>query len=112
MSSNRLFVRGVVSFFAFAVIGSASAVYGQLYPVNAGQSVTQRPMPVAVRNNLYCAGYVQSAPLTTTMQLVGGHGKSQKSDQGGQGNGGGKGHQDKGQGQGQGKGQGKGKGKP
>jgi len=40
------------------------------------------------------------------------HGKSQKSDQGGQGNGGGKGHQDKGQGQGQGKGQGKGKGKP
>jgi len=73
VSSNRLFVRGVVSFFAFAVIGPASAVYGQLYPVNAGQSVTQRPMPVAVRNNLYCAGYVQSAPLTTTMQLVGGH---------------------------------------
>lgn len=29
-------------------------------------------MPVAERNNLYCAGYVQTSPVDTSMQIVGG----------------------------------------
>lgn len=30
-------------------------------------------MAVAERNNLYCAGFVQTSPINTSMQLVGGH---------------------------------------
>jgi len=33
----------------------------------------QRPIAVAERNNLHCAGLVQTAPVDTSMQLVGGH---------------------------------------
>lgn len=36
------------------------------------KSFSQRPLPVAARNNLYCAGYVQTSPTNTSMQLVGG----------------------------------------
>lgn len=31
----------------------------------------QREMPVAVRNNLYCAGYIQTAPVNTDFEVVG-----------------------------------------
>jgi hypothetical protein len=31
-----------------------------------------KPMAVAARNNLYCAGYVQSSPIDTSNQIVGG----------------------------------------
>lgn len=31
----------------------------------------QREMPVAARNNLYCAGYIQNAPVNTDFELVG-----------------------------------------
>jgi hypothetical protein len=54
--------------FAFLVISA-------FVPSAQGQTVgfTQRPMTVAERNNLYCAGVVQKAPVDTSMQLVGGH---------------------------------------
>lgn len=32
---------------------------------------TQKEMPVAARNNLYCAGYIQSAPVNTDFEVVG-----------------------------------------
>jgi hypothetical protein len=32
-----------------------------------------RPLAVAERNNVYCAGYVQMAPVDTSTSLVGGH---------------------------------------
>ena len=32
-----------------------------------------RPMTVAERSNVYCAGYVQTAPVDTSTSLVGGH---------------------------------------
>jgi hypothetical protein len=31
----------------------------------------QREMPVAARNNLYCAGYIQTAPVNTDFEVVG-----------------------------------------
>lgn len=31
----------------------------------------QRDMPVAMRNNLYCAGYIQTAPVNTDFEVVG-----------------------------------------
>jgi hypothetical protein len=34
-------------------------------------SRVQREMPVAVRNNLYCAGYIQKAPVNTDFEVVG-----------------------------------------
>ena len=64
VSSKRLVVRIAASFFAlFVVISTAS---GQV------ASYTKRPLPIAERNNLYCAGYVQTAPVNTSMQIVGG----------------------------------------
>lgn len=58
---------------------SAAALCG--LSVFAGASVAQpqtvmtgpaKPMTVVSRNNLYCAGYVQSSPIDTTNKLIGG----------------------------------------
>lgn len=65
MSSKRLVVRIAASFFALFVV--VSTAYGQV------ANYTKRPLPIAERNNLYCAGYVQTAPVNTSMQIVGGH---------------------------------------
>ena len=64
MSIKRVFS----SVFAFLVISV-------FVPPVEGQTVgfTQRPMTVAERNNLYCAGTVQKKAVDTSMQLVGGH---------------------------------------
>lgn len=34
-------------------------------------SQIQREMPVAMRNNLYCAGYIQTSPVNTDFEVVG-----------------------------------------
>ena len=58
-------MRIAASLFALFVIVSTAS--GQV------QSYTKRPLPVAERNNLYCAGYVQTSPVNESMQIVGGH---------------------------------------
>jgi len=56
------------SVFVFIVISAfAASVEAQV----AGY--TQRPMALAMRNNLYCAGAVQKAAVDTSMQIVRGH---------------------------------------
>ena len=77
MSSNRVSKGIIVSLFAAVILTSSLAVAGQV-TVNKvtgfGQKgLTQRPMSVAERNNLYCAGYVQTAPVDPSMEIVGGH---------------------------------------
>ena len=75
MSSNRFFKGIVVSIFAAVMIFSAAAASGQVRIVSGtGQKrMLQRPMAIAERNNLYCAGYVQTAPINPSMEIVGGH---------------------------------------
>ena len=59
---------------AIVTIGIVSAgAQTPLAPVVASGTYTQRPMTVAERNNLYCAGSVQKEAIDRTMQLVGGH---------------------------------------
>ena len=65
MRSNRLFIGIAASFFALFIVVSAT--------VGQTDSYTKRPLPIAERNNLYCAGYVQTAPVNTKMQIVGAH---------------------------------------
>ena len=77
MSSNRVSKGIIVSLFAAVILTSSLAVAGQV-TVNkvtglGQQGLTQRPMSVAERNNLYCAGYVQTAPVDPSMEIVGGH---------------------------------------
>jgi hypothetical protein len=74
VSSNRVFNGINVSFFAVSVLFLSVAVSGQVpLSVDAGKSLLNRPMAVAERNNLYCAGYVQTAPINPSMEIVGGH---------------------------------------
>ncbi len=58
-------------FYLTAVASFVIAQRSEPTPVKviAGQA---RPAPVAVRNNLYCAGYVQSSPIDTSNQIIGG----------------------------------------
>lgn len=58
---------------------SAAALCG--FSIFAGSALAQRtavvagaakPMTIASRNNLYCAGYVQSSPIDTSNKLIGG----------------------------------------
>jgi hypothetical protein len=73
VSSNRLSKGIIVSFFSAILIISASFVNAQVRPVSAGPAYQSRPMAIAERNNLYCAGYVQTAPINPSMEIVGGH---------------------------------------
>ena len=65
MSIKQVFSAVFVSFAATVIVPS----------VADGQTLNyvQRPIAVAERNNLYCAGLVQTSPVDTSMQLVGGH---------------------------------------
>jgi hypothetical protein len=64
-----------LSSFAAALLCGASAVSGQVQKVTgeSQKDFQARPMTVAERNNLYCAGYVQTAPINPSMEIVGGH---------------------------------------
>jgi hypothetical protein len=59
----------------FAAIGifGCTAASGQVRQVTATSDIQKRPMPIAERNNLYCAGYVQTSPIKPSMEIVGGH---------------------------------------
>lgn len=79
MSSNRVSSGIKVSVSAALLFSCSLVVTGQVKATvskitGQGQkSLTERPMSVAERNNLYCAGYVQSAPINPSMEIVGGH---------------------------------------
>lgn len=71
MSLNRIL--SFAAFSACAVLFSViSSIAQEPRPVDAGKSYYERPLPIAVRNNLYCAGFVQTSPINTSIQLVGG----------------------------------------
>lgn len=62
---NRVAAAVLAAFTVFAIVGLAQ---------QPGPSVTApnaRPMRVAERNNVYCAGYVQSSPIDTSRRIVG-----------------------------------------
>lgn len=62
----------VVMVCALGLLASyASAQRTQPTPVQVVVAAP-RPMPVAARNNLYCAGFVQSSPIDTANRIVGG----------------------------------------
>jgi len=61
VSLKKVVIAAAISIATFAVSISAQE-----------KSWAQRPLPVVERNNLYCAGYVQTSPVNTSMQLVGG----------------------------------------
>ncbi len=79
MSSNRVSSGIIAPFFAAVLLSCSFVVTGQVkVAVNKvtgdGQkNLLQRPMSVAERNNLYCAGYVQTSPIDPSIEIVGGH---------------------------------------
>ncbi|MER3631151.1 MAG: hypothetical protein C4325_02415, partial [Blastocatellia bacterium] len=59
-----------ISFVAFVLCSFVFTTYSQRV---SGQVATppERQFRVAERNNLYCAGYVQSSPIDTSSRLIG-----------------------------------------
>jgi hypothetical protein len=57
---------------AIAIFG-CTVTSGQVQQISATSDLQKRPMPIAERNNLYCAGYVQTSPIKPSMEIVGGH---------------------------------------
>lgn len=59
----------------FILFGLAVFSYGQQPRATATPTLivdnTKKEMPVAAGNNLYCAGYIQNAPVNTSVQIVG-----------------------------------------
>ena len=68
---NRLFFIAFCGLAAIAFSSPASAQRTQPTPVKV-ITTADKPMTVAGRNNLYCAGYVQSSPINTDNRLVAG----------------------------------------
>lgn len=62
---NRVAAAVLAAFTVFAIVGLAQQ------PPMSVAAPTARPMRVAERNNVYCAGYVQSSPIDTSRRIVG-----------------------------------------
>jgi hypothetical protein len=68
-----------MSFFAAVLLSCSFVATGQVKVAankvtgDGQKNLLQRPMTIAERNNLYCAGYVQTAPIDPSMEIVGGH---------------------------------------
>ena len=64
-------------FAALILVSGAAAQRQQTSPPKPTPTPTlivpriNRPMPVAQGNNLYCAGFIQSAPIDTSVEIVG-----------------------------------------
>lgn len=73
MNSRQFLKRSLTAAFC-GLTAMASFSYAQRTPAGPMRVAAPpaRPMSVAERNNLYCAGYVQSSPIDTTNKLVGG----------------------------------------
>jgi len=56
----------------FAVVGMAQRAPAKVVVLPPVSAPVARPMRVAERNNVYCAGYVQSSPIDTSRRIVGG----------------------------------------
>lgn len=73
MISTRVLLRTSISMLAIGFL-CINAIGQQPSPgVTVGKSYYERQLPIAERNNLYCAGFVQNSPINTSMQIVGGH---------------------------------------
>jgi hypothetical protein len=55
---------------------AAAALLSAAGTVSAQSTIGTRPMAVAERNNLYCAGYVQTSPQSTANRIVGAVGEA------------------------------------
>ncbi len=62
--------------FSFSLI--ALTLVSALAQVSSIPGSERRPMSVAEKNNLYCAGYVQKAPIDTANRLVGAVGEADR----------------------------------
>jgi len=72
--SSKLFLSCAAAWIVAAIAVAFSPLSASAQPtVTSGGNIYQRPMAVAERNNLYCAGFVQTGTINTSMQLVGGH---------------------------------------
>jgi hypothetical protein len=73
VNSKLFFSRSLAALFCgLTFLASFSAAQRtQPTPVKVIVSAA-KPMAVAVRNNLYCAGYVQSSPIDTSNKIIGG----------------------------------------
>lgn len=73
MKHKLFFGRSITVLFCSLTLGASFVVAQRAEPTPVKVIAHQaKPMAVAVRNNLYCAGYVQSSPIDTSNQLVGG----------------------------------------
>ena len=72
MSFQKFFIKGIVSLFVVTAMFSA-LVWGQQTNVNRTVSLrgSEKALKIAGWNNLYCAGYVQIAPINTDSRIVG-----------------------------------------
>ena len=72
MKSFQTSARGLAILFLLAFVFSA-AVKGQTPSSTPTMMVTQtkRELPLAMGNNLLCAGYIQSSPVNTNFEIVG-----------------------------------------
>lgn len=81
MNFQSFFKRVAAGGFAAACVFTAAAAGQQSRPMpTSKQAVLHRiaPMTVAERNNLYCAGYVQTSPVETSTKLVGGYNEQEQ----------------------------------
>lgn len=65
--------------FTFLVVGCFTAAFAQPDPVQV--TLSDKPKPaqaVAGRNNLYCAGYIQSNSISTANKIIGGADESDR----------------------------------
>ena len=72
MNLQKFFVERIVLFSLLVAICSAlAAAQGNDQRPSTVTRAAKRPMDVAVRNNLYCAGYIQSNAISTGNKIVG-----------------------------------------
>lgn len=72
MNFQVFFKRSVTIAFAALCVFTSVVVAQRTQPTPIKMLVdAAKPMTVAARNNLYCAGYVQSSPIETANKLVG-----------------------------------------
>lgn len=60
-----------LSIAVFVLFVVAAISYGQNLPNRVSVAPAEKQFRIAERNNLYCAGYVQSSPIDTSSRLVG-----------------------------------------
>lgn len=67
----------IVSRFNMKLVGSVSALIMMLSVVSFAQ-MTRDKMQLAERNNVFCAGYIQTSPINTSFSVVGADNESEQ----------------------------------